>query len=492
MALITGISGLRGTVAAGEPSLSAEAIARWCESFAELLKRRGEGRPQIALGRDARLSSPAVAAIARGSLLLAGVDVLDLGATLTPTIQLTTRRSEGIAGAIMVTASHNPLVWNGLKFLDGDGMFVPPEWWAEMRAMPLHPVPLDQSGRLTVADDAPWQHHLSTVLNALPVEEIRARGYRVALDAANGPAARWAELLDALGCGVELLHDAQDGHFEREAEPLPVHLEALRHRVRERACDLGLAADPDGDRLALVDARGLAISEEHTVVLAAMALAREAGQTVVVNAVTTHAVEEAVPQARVVRTRVGERNVVAGALAHSAVLAGEGSGGIIVPHINLARDGMAAAGVILSLMSSEGRPLHELVDGIAPWTSLKGKLTATRGDVTLLRTLVAAWAETVPRLTLTAHSLRLGKGLLLEVEQDLLRLRVETSADSLRAEGPAAPFRPLLERLAASPTLRVGLTDGIKVVGEGAWLSLRPSNTEPIARVMGEIRDVTT
>lgn len=496
MAIKRGISGLRGTVAPGEENLSPTVVVQWVQAFAAQLHTLFPDRPFVALGHDARRSSPALVALAQGALLASGIDVLDLGLTLTPTVQFAVRRDARLSGGIMVTASHNPLNWNGLKFLDDQGLFIPPAWWEAMeqhgQAGTLPTVPLEAVGRVELAGEVAWQAHYQAILAELPATMIQARRYRVALDACNGGAARWAEPLRQLGCEVLLLHAEPHGFFAREAEPIPAHLEALRHLVRQAGCDLGLAADPDGDRLVLVDAQGAPVSEEHTVVLAAQALARREGDTVVANVVTTHALEEALPGCRVVRTAVGEMNVVQGILEHGAMLGGEGSGGIIVPKMNLARDGLVAAGLVLSLMAARGSPLHELVAAIPAWQAVKGKLTTHHGSPDGLRPLVAQWSTHPPTLQLTPETLHLegAQGqLTLRVQPDgVLELQAK-GARALEARGEVEGIAPILAHLASQgAALHVALIDGIKVQGEGAWLSLRPSNTEPIIRVMGERR----
>nr|MBA3532400.1 phosphoglucosamine mutase [Ardenticatenales bacterium] len=412
MTVKTGISGLRGTVAQGEASLTPTRVVQWVQAFVAQLQAEGEPRPFVALGHDARRSSLAIAALARGALLAAGADVLDLALTLTPTVQLTVRSDARLSAGLMITASHNPIIWNGLKFLDGQGLFIPGSWWEAMHSAiasgHLPASSLEAVGSVYEGGEAAWQRHLHAAIDALPVETIRQQRYRVALDPCNGGAVRWAELLQALGCEAILIHTEQHGFFAREAEPLPAHLGALRDLVRSAHCDLGLAADPDGDRLVLVDARGEAVSEEHTVVLAALALVRNPGETVVVNTVTTHAIEEALPGTTIVRTAVGEMNVVHSTVAHRALLGGEGSGGIIVPHINLARDGLAAAGLILSLMAERRLSLHELVATIPAWSSVKGKLVATEGSPDDLRTLFTHWTQTTPEARLDGHALTVG------------------------------------------------------------------------------------
>ena len=508
MALKTGISGLRGTVATNQVSLTATQVISWVQAFVAQVQSTQDldssntsqkERPFIALGHDARRSSPALMALAKGALLTAGADVLDLGLTLTPTVQLTVRNDSRLDAGLMITASHNPVIWNGLKFLDSQGFFIPLTWWQGMRqaideeTLPI--VGLDQVGRIEQGGQKAWQAHLQAALDVLPIKKIQQQRYRVALDACNGGTTRWAELLEALGCEAVLLHTEQHGYFSREAEPLPAHLGALRNLVGHANCDLGLAADPDGDRLVLVDAHGHAVSEEHTVVLVAMALAQQEGDTIALNVVTTHALDEALPHAKIVRTAVGEMNVVAGAIAHDAVLGGEGSGGIIIPKINMARDGLAAAGMILTLMAEQNAPLHDLVARIPRWTAIKTKLRATEGAPDALRALFRRWNSHGPQARLTGNTLHVSSSdgfltLILHDDSSLTMSGQLPDGGTVRANGDGTGLHDIFMNLDHQrDKLALDLTDGVKLFADGAWLSLRPSNTEPIVRVMGEVRE---
>ncbi|HBY92515.1 MAG TPA: hypothetical protein DEP84_00895, partial [Chloroflexi bacterium] len=452
--------------------------------------------------RDGRRSSPTLADLVRAALQASGARVVDLGLTLTPTVQYAVATNPGLAGGVMITASHNPVVWNGLKFLDAEGRFLPLERWAEMEAIiaeeRFRTVALDQLVPVEAAGEAAWQAHQAAILAALPVEAIRARRLRLAFDACNSGAVRWQSLFAALGCETIPLHTELTGFFAREAEPLPQHLGALAHLVCAAGCDLGLAADPDGDRLVLVDEHGQAVSEEHTVVLCARErLAAGAGDTVVVNVVTTHAIDEAFLEAEIWRTAVGEMNVVNGLLeAYRPALGGEGSGGIIVPGVNLARDGGAAAGLILSLLATTGRPLSTLVAEIPPWSSVKSKLTITSGDLEAARALFAAWQVRPPLVRFEDYSTVLWAGgdtgqLRLRLTGGHLNLELELDdGRTLAAEGDGRDLALIFASLpeTAGPE-HMSFLDGLKVWGPQSWLSLRPSNTEPILRVMGEMRD---
>lgn len=493
MALKTGISGLRGTVTGDDAGLTADVVLAYARAFATHLTD-GAATATVVLGRDSRRSSPMLADLVRGALLSAGCRVCDLGLTLTPTVQFAVAREARAVGGVMITASHNPTVWNGLKFLDANGRFLPTETWEALHAIidagTYRDVGLDAVATIHKRGAEAFTAHRDVVLAALPAEQIRAAHLRVALDACNGGAVRWQELFEMLGCEVIACHTEQHGFFAREAEPLPAHLDTLRRLVRETGCDLGFAADPDGDRLALVDERGKAVSEEHTVVLCAQERLTHERGPVVVNVVTTHAIDE-VLDTTVHRTAVGEMNVVDGVLATDAVLGGEGSGGIIVPAINLARDGMAAAGLILSLVATTGRSLSDLVAEIPPWRTVKTRVEPEGADADAIRNLFAAWRTERPDVQI-GHD-----GVTLSSAAGTLYVRTDGPAVTMAGELPdgqrlrgtmqAATVSEILDRLAAGD-VALDLIDGVKLSVDTAWISLRPSNTEPIIRLMGEVR----
>lgn len=507
MTLKISISGLRGTIAGDEPGLTPEVVLSWTRAFATSIQAETGPGASVALGRDGRYSSPMLADLVRAALQASGIRVVDLGLTLTPTVQHAVATTSELAGGVMITASHNPVIWNGLKFLDAHGRFLPPARWREMETIiaagAYRTVPLDRLLPVEERGEAAWQAHLSAIVAALPVETIRARRVRVAFDACNSGAIRWQALFSLLGCEIFPLHTETNGFFAREAEPLPQHLTALAHLVQSAGCDIGLAADPDGDRLVLVDERGQTVSEEHTVVLCARErLATGSGNTVVVNVVTTHALEEAFPEVEIRRTAVGEMNVVNGLLdARRPALGGEGSGGIIVPGVNLARDGAAAAGLILSLLATTGRPLSTLVAEIPRWESVKSRLAVTSGDSELAGPFFRAWSDRPPEIEVKRGEDSEGRGsivlrgtgaegeLRLRLTEGSLRLTLEhPDGRTLTAEGDGGGFAPLFASLLQSGKLENSCIDGLKVWGPESWLSVRPSNTEPILRVMGEIR----
>ncbi|GAP62280.1 phosphomannomutase [Ardenticatena maritima] len=497
MALKFGISGLRGTIGDEADNLTPDVVLAYARAFGAWVRENSPMRtPLVALGYDGRRSSPMIADLVRGGLLSSGCAVLDLGLSLTPTVQFTVSHHATVAAGVMVTASHNPLPWNGLKFVDGEGRFIPLDVWARLHEIVERAgwvwLPLTQIPHVRPWHDEAHRRHMQAVLNAVPVEAIRGARLRVALDACNGGAARWGDMLRALGCEVIACHTEQHGFFARPPEPLPQHLGTLAALVRNAQCDVGLAADPDGDRLALVDERGDPISEEFTVVLCARErLMNRRDGVVVTNVVTTHALEDVLPNARVVRTAVGEMNVVNGVVAHEAVLGGEGSGGIIVPDVHLARDGMAAAALILSLLAQTGEPLSALVAQIPAWRMVKRKIEPRGIAADDVRALFAAWQQTPPHVECSdGHVYLASRDGSLTLAADDEGVRVEGVLPDRRRFATTladAESRTLVQRLATTaPTL--DLTDGVKLDGGDVWLSLRPSNTEPIVRLMGEWR----
>ncbi len=494
MTLQAGIAGLRGTVDQQAANLNPATLLSYAQGFGVWVKQTYP-RPTVVLGRDGRNSAPMVADVVRAGLASVGCRVVDLGLTLTPTVQFTLSHEADCHAGVMVTASHNPPQWNGLKFLNHQGFFLSTADWQALetcrRELPTPELPLDQVPAVVTAPEA-FTAHQNAVLRILPTGAIQARRFRVALDACNSGAVLWQGFLQALGCEVVACHTELHGYFSREPEPLPAHLTTLQRLVRTAHCDLGFAADPDGDRLVLVDERGEAVNEEHTVVLCARErLSRHPNGTLVVNTVTTHALEAAYPGVKIVRTAVGEMNVVAGVQTHQAILGGEGSGGIIVPQVHLARDGMGAMGLILSLLATTGRSLSALIQDIPPWRSVKCKLALAGDSGEPLRALFRRWREALPPLTIQNQYIGLGASeahISLELAGNGLTLHTHIPPAGTHTTQAHHPELAHLWQRFDPDQVTLDTTDGIKLSTPNAWFSLRPSNTEPILRLMGEYR----
>jgi phosphomannomutase len=377
------VSGLRGIV--GKDLVPVE-VTRYAEAFGAFVAARG-GRV-VALARDSRQSGPAFVAAAAEGLVAAGVDVVDLGMVPTPTAQLAVETLEGgLGGGIVVTASHNPVEWNALKFVGPGGRFLgkaeAEAFFALVDAGDRHP---GARAGVRRTDGGAVQRHLERVVGLpwLDLAAIRGRRFRVALDCVRGAGATiMPALLAELGCEVRAINLEPDGRFPREPEPIPEHLGQLGALVRESRSDLGIAVDPDVDRLALVDETGRPIGEDYTLAFAVRAvLARRRGP-VVTNLSTSLVVDDAAREhgVTVERAPVGEANVVERMAAREAVIGGEGNGGVILPEVHLGRDAPVAATLALALLAGRGTTLSALVDSAPRYTIVKAKVPRPSGSL---------------------------------------------------------------------------------------------------------------
>jgi phosphomannomutase len=366
--------------------------------------------------------------------------VIDVGLVTTPTVQLAVEHHRA-AGGIILTASHNPIEWNALKFVGPDGIYLGVDAGARVAALArdenIGRAGYDGIGEVT-ADRDSIARHLDALLKlrALDVKAIRRRRFRVALDTVRGAGGVvMPELLDRLGCRVAAINLEPDGHFPRPPEPLPEHLKQLGALVRRHKANVGIAVDPDVDRLALVDERGKPIGEDYTLAFAVRAVlgkgdgGRGKGKTVVCNLSTSLVVEDAARDcgATVVRSPVGEAHVARTIIAHKAAVGGEGNGGVMYPPLHVGRDAPLAAAFVLTLLTRERRTVSELVASAPRYSIVKDKVS--RG----------------PRLE--------------PVYEGLRRAFAEAAVDT---------------------------QDGLRLAWPDRWLHVRPSNTEPIIRLIAE------
>ncbi|HVP39055.1 MAG TPA: phosphoglucosamine mutase [Candidatus Saccharimonadales bacterium] len=429
MPWVVSVSGARGVVGDG---LTPDLVVRLAAAHATLC-----GGGPLAIGRDSRVSGPMVLAAAACGVQACGADVLELGIVPTPTVQLAVELL-ACRGGLVVSASHNPPEWNALKFVGGSGSFLSADEGRRMLEIfeggRQAWAPYDRLGALRAQPGAP-EAHLQRVLSlsAVDVPAVRARRFKVVLDCAHGAGAVvTAPLLQALGCETWVLGGEPTGRFSRGAEPVPENLGELGEEVRRRQADLGLAHDPDADRLAAVDETGRPIGEEYTLALCADHVLGLRPGPVVMNLSTSELSAEVARRhgAPVFRTPVGEAHVVQGMREHGAVVGGEGNGGLILPECHLGRDGSAAAAVLLSGLARRGGRLSE-------------------------------WVASLP-----VYHLR-----------------------KTRQPGRAAPERLRTAVRAAFPEGRFDERDGIRVDLEGGWVQVRASGTEPISRILAEARD---
>ncbi|HEX6308432.1 MAG TPA: phosphoglucosamine mutase [Longimicrobiales bacterium] len=384
--LMVSVSGVRGRVGAG---LTPEVVARFASAFGAYVRERsGKGRPRVVLGRDTRTSGPMFSRIVAGALQSVGCDVIEIGVAPTPTA-LYTIRSRGLDGGIVVTASHNPVEWNALKLASAAGMFLDAEEAPLMRAY-VSDRPIERSGwdalGEVVTDDEAVQRHLDAVLRIpyLDVERLRARRFRVGLECINGAGTvLLPRLLEALGCEVAGLNLEPTGRFGREPEPVAENLGDLERLVRAERLDIGLATDPDADRLSLVSDAGRAIGEDFTLALAASLVLRHRKGPVVTNLSTSRVLQDVTDAAGVPleRAPVGEINVARRMEQTGAVIGGEGNGGVILPDVQLTRDAAVAAALVLQLLLEDGRKLSDIVAGHVGYTIVKDKLPRDAGSL---------------------------------------------------------------------------------------------------------------
>jgi phosphomannomutase len=435
--LMISVSGMRGIVGT---DLTPELVARHAAALGAWA--RASGRPLVVLGRDARTSGAMFARAATAGLMSAGADVIDVGVVPTPTVQLAVEHHHAGAGLIL-TASHNPIEWNALKLVGPDGIFLDGEAGAAVRALaergPDRPG-WDGIGSVREDRDA-IRRHLDLVL-ALPqldLDGIRRRRFRVALDCVRGAGGTTIPaLLEALGCEVHGINLETDGRFPRAPEPLPENLGELGRLVRETKADIGLAVDPDVDRLALVDETGTPIGEDYTLAFAVRAVlggrtgaqaGGRTGATVVANLSTSRVVEDAALAfgARFLRAPVGEANVARMIRDEHAVIGGEGNGGVILPAVHIGRDAPVGVALILELLRREGRTVSALTAASPRYIIVKAK--APRGP------------DLAP------------------VYEGLRRRFPDAEADT---------------------------RDGLRLAWKDRWVHARPSGTEPIVRFIAE------
>ncbi len=427
--LIVSISGLRGVV--GE-SLTPDTVLKYANAFAKF-----SGRKKIVIGRDGRYHGQMLAEVLAGTLAANGCDVVDIGVCPTPTVQLAAEHSDALGG-IAVTASHNPMEWNGLKFINSDGVFLDgaenQKMWKLLDAEAEY-APFGSTGKI-VHDDFFLRDHIRRVLaiKSVDVEAIRRRHFRVVVDCVNaGGAVVVPELLNELGCDVIRMNCETTGRFPRKPEPIPENLKEVMERVKLEKADLGIVVDPDVDRLVLITEKGEPFGEEYTIAQAVKFIFSKTPvekRVAAVNLSTTRAVDVVAKSlgGKVHRSPVGEINVVKKMKKVGAVIGGEGSGGVILPEVHYGRD--ALVGIVITLQ-------HLLEFG--------GTLSGLKASM--------------PQFEIVKMRIDLGKKNADKVIEAIRKTysKFDTNSD-----------------------------DGLKIDAPDYWIHLRKSNTEPIIRVIAE------
>ena len=437
-ALMIGVSGMRGTIGG---TLTPAVVGRMSAALAAWLFEGpppADGRSyRVVFGRDSRPSGFWVRDAAIAPLVAAGIEVIDLDVVSAPGVAMMVKHLNADAGVI-ATASHNPIEWNGLKFLNRSAVAPPPRDAAAIRKLyddnrvhlarvgDLHP-PLRNSETHAL--------HVRRVLKHVDALGISSKRFKVVLDSVNGAGCvATATLLNKLGCQLVHLNGSPNGQFAHEPEPTEKNLTGLCEEVRRQRASVGFAQDPDADRLAIVDENGAYIGEEYSLVLAArLLLSKKNGAIAVANLSSSRMLDDVAEKygGRVIRTAVGEANVVDAITANNAVIGGEGNGGVIDPRIVPGRDSMVGMAYVLQLMTSTAKSISQLVNEFPRYHILKTKFECRREDA-------------------------------------------ERAVEALKREFASE---------------KIDVQDGIRIDWPDSWVHARPSNTEPIMRIIAEAPD---
>ncbi|HET7115664.1 MAG TPA: phosphoglucosamine mutase [Hanamia sp.] len=443
MALIKSISGIRGTIG-GNPgeNLTPLDIVKFTAAFAASLDR-STGNNKIVIGRDGRISGKMVSDLCVNTLMACGFDVIDLGLTTTPTVEIAVK-GENAAGGIVLTASHNPQEWNALKLLNSDGEFLNAEAGENVLSIAesenFNFVAVDKIGHYK-KDDSYLQKHVDAVVNydLVDVDAIKKAKFKIVLDPVNSSGAIYIPaLLKALGVkDIIVINEEVNGKFEHNPEPLPKNLTGLSNEVVKQKASLGIAVDPDVDRLCFVCEDGSMFGEEYTLVAVAdYVLTHRKGNTVS-NMSSTKSLKEITHKhgCEYFPSAVGEVNVVSKMKEVNAVIGGEGNGGIIVPDFHYGRDALIGIALFLTHLAHSKKSIKQLRGNYPDYFISKNKIT-------------------------------------LEKSMDVKDI-----------------FQKIKDRYKSHP---INTDDGLKIEFGNDWVHLRPSNTEPILRIYSESNFETT
>ncbi|WP_288427836.1 phosphoglucosamine mutase [uncultured Spirosoma sp.] len=445
MTLIKSISGIRGTIGGRSgDGLTPLDVVKFTAAFGQWLRQRNPALTTVVIGRDGRLSGEMVAKLVAATLQGLGLDVLDLGLSTTPTIELAVA-GEKAAGGIILTASHNPIQWNALKLLNEAGEFISAQDGADVLAIAeaeaIDFADVRKLGKYRTNDT--WlRQHIEQIL-ALPLvdrDAIAARNFRVVVDAVNSTGGLAVPmLLEALGVEqITKLHCEPTGNFAHNPEPLPENLRDIIKEMERGHADIGIVVDPDVDRLALICEDGTPFGEEYTLVAVADYILQQGGAgNTVSNLSSTIALRVITEKAggQYAASAVGEVNVVELMKAKNAVIGGEGNGGIIYPELHYGRDALVGIALFLTHLAKSGKSASKL-------------------------------RRTYPNFYISKNKIELTP----DIDVDALLERIKA-------------------RYARNP---ISTIDGVKIEFDREWVHLRRSNTEPIIRIYSESDTLAT
>jgi len=427
MELIKSISGIRGIAGV---TLNKKIVSSYANTFTNL-----QPQGDILIARDSRPHGQFLYDEISQTIINTGRDVISCGIIPTPTAQFIIKEKK-LAGGIVVTASHNPIEWNGLKFLDSDGCF--------LNADKMNKILSDNSklnnnikiGEVIESENA-YQNHIQNVLNlsCIDIDKIKNKNFKVVVDTVNGAAYKaLPELLKTLNCNVVKIHCDNDGTFPRGTEPIPSHLEDLSKAVTDNNADIGFATDPDADRLAIVDNQGHPIGEESTLVLALESYLKyyQDSQKIVTNLSTSMAVDVIAHKynSTVQRSSVGEINVVEKMKELDSSIGGEGNGGVILEESHLGRDSLVASALVLNHLAQSDISFDKILEKIPCFVMIKDKIP----------------------------------------------LKNNIDFDDIKS-------------LFQNDDVTFIQGDGLKIIWEEKWVHIRKSNTEPIIRIISEAKN---
>jgi len=429
--LMISVAGIRGVVG---QSLTPENVSGFAAAFGTFC-----GQGKVVVGRDSRHSGPMLESAVEAALQSVGCDVIKIGIVPTPTVQLMVREL-GAKGGIAITASHNPPQWNALKFVSGEGIFLNKSQGQKVIALYEN-----RKQKYTGFDGLGFsfryktaiEDHVQRILDlpVLNIPLIKKRRYKVVTDTCHGAGGPIFELLlKKLGCQVISLYPETNGDFPRPIEPQAKNLKALEAAVKKHKANIGFATDADVDRLSIVSNQGKALGEEYSLALAAMFMLRNKKGPVVTNLSTSRMVEDASEKSgiKVIRTAIGEANVVSAMKKSRAVIGGEGNGGIIIPSLNYGRDATAGMALILQLMAQSGKSISQLSEELPKYCMIK---------------------------------------------------------ETLEVKDPARLLALVKKKFFGQ---KMDTSDGVKVIFNDSWVHVRSSGTEPIVRVIAEAKDRKT
>lgn len=438
MALIKSISGIRGTIGgAPNESLSPLDIVRFSAAYGTWLLASSNGNKKVVIGRDGRISGEIVQSLVVNTLLSLGIDVIDLGLSTTPTVEMAVV-FEKAAGGIILTASHNPKEWNALKLLNHKGEFISGADGAALldivKEDKYNFASVDHLGTQTKNETALDTHIKAILAHPLvAVDAINASNFSIVVDAINSSGAfAVPQLLEALGVtNVTVINAEVNGKFAHNPEPLPENLRELCSEVLKQNASMGIAVDPDVDRLCFVCEDGTLFGEEYTLVAVADYVLQNKKGNTVSNMSSTRALRDVTEKhgGTYTPSAVGEVNVVAKMKATNAVIGGEGNGGIIVPELHYGRDALIGIALFLSHLAKEKKTVQQLRNTYPDYFMSKNKIELTPG---------------------------------FDLEKIFTNLKEKYKNHTIKTE------------------------DGLKIDFESDWVHLRSSNTEPIIRIYAE------